>query len=54
MAWAGTLWLEEVSFRRSQEVLRGVIALDVLAEEFLNAEGQGAGGTWMDLGLRFC
>ena len=46
--------MEEVSFRWSQEGLRGVTALDVLAEEFLTAEGQRAGGTWVDLGLRFC
>ena len=54
IAWAGILWLEVVSCRWSQEGLRGVIALDVLAEEFLTGEGQRAGGTWVDLGLRFC
>ena len=53
-AWAGILWLEVVSCRWSQEGLRRVIALDVLAEEFLTGEGQRAGGTWVDLGLWFC
>ena len=42
IAWAGILWLEEVSFRWSQEGLRGVTALDVLAEEFMTGEGQRA------------
>ena len=28
--------------------------LDMLAEELLTGEGQRAGGTWVDLGLRFC
>ena len=54
IAWAGILWLEVVSCRWSQEGLRGVTALDVLAEEFLTGEGQRAEGTWVDLGLRFC
>ena len=53
-AWAGILWLEVVSCRWSQEGLRGVIVLDMLAEELLTGEGQRAGGTWVDLGLRFC
>ena len=54
IAWAGILWLEVVSCRWSQEDLRGVIVLDMLAEEFLTGEGRGAGGTWVDLGLQFC
>ena len=54
IAWAGILWLEVVSYRWSQDDLRGVIALDMLAEEFLTGEGQRAGGTWVDLGLWFC
>lgn len=53
-AWAGILWLEVVSYRWPQDDLRGVIALDMLAEEFLTGEGQRAGGTWVDLGLWFC
>ena len=44
-AWAGVLWLEVVSYRWPQEGLRGVTALDVLAEELLTGEGQRAGGT---------
>ena len=54
MAWAGIFCLEGVSFRWSQEGLRGVTALDVLAEEFLTGEGQRAGATRVDLGLWFC
>ena len=54
IAWAGILWLEVVSYRWPQDDLRGVIALDMLAEEFLTGEGQRAGGTWVDLGLWFC
>ena len=53
-AWTGILWLEVVSYRWPQEDLRRVIALDMLAEEFLTGEGQTAGGTWVDLGLWFC
>ena len=54
IVWAGILWLELVSYRWPQEGLRGVIALDMLAEDLLTGEGQRAGGTWVDLGLRFC
>ena len=54
IAWARIFWLEVVSCRWSQEDLRGVTALDVLAEEFLTGEGQRAGDTWVDLGLQFC
>ena len=53
IAWAGILWLEVVSYRWPQEDLRGVIALDMLADEFLTG-GQRAGGTLVDLGLWFC
>ena len=38
-AWTGILWLEVVSYRWPQEDLRRVIALDMLAEEFLTGEG---------------
>ena len=53
IAWAGILWLEVVSYRWSQEDLRGMMAFDILAEQFLTGEGQRAGGTWVDLGLWF-
>ena len=43
IAWARIFWLEVVSCRWSQEDLRGVIALDMLTEEFLTGQQDARG-----------